>query len=37
MELVNKSLSRFTSRAGKTAEFKPLPVEVQKYPGKVCS
>jgi hypothetical protein len=37
MELVNKSLSRFTSRGGKTAAFKPLPVEVQKYPGKPCA
>jgi len=37
MELVNESLSRFTSRAGKTAEFKPLPVEAREYPGKPCA
>ncbi|GEM_PF-2458033 len=37
MEMVSASLARFTGRAGQTAEFKPLPVEVQDYPGKVCS
>jgi hypothetical protein len=36
MELVNESLIRFTSHAGKTAEFKLLPVEVQEYPGEAC-
>lgn len=36
MELVNEGLARFTSHAGKTAEFKPLPVEVQEYPGEPC-
>ena len=33
IEMVSEGLARFTGGSGQTAEFKPLPVEIQKFPG----
>jgi hypothetical protein len=37
MELVSESLARYTNGVGQTAEFKPLPVEVQDFPWRICA
>ncbi|MBI4310823.1 MAG: hypothetical protein HY681_03485 [Chloroflexi bacterium] len=36
MEMVGEGGARFISGMGQTAEFKPLPIEVQEYPGVGC-
>ena len=37
MALVSEDLARYTIGVGQTAEFKPLPVEVQDFPGRICA
>ena len=37
IEMVSEGLARFTGGSGQTAEFKPLPVEIQGSPGRRCA
>ncbi len=36
MVLISDNLAQFTSDAGQTANFEPLPRDIQEYPGEIC-